>query len=122
MQTDRFRFCSVILGKKPVWLGFSGLTRFFPGLAWFFPVWLGFFLVFFDLGLVRFGSVQFQAYKTEIEPNRLVFFKILISLIGFFSRFGFFGYFFFDLIGFLIFLLTSTVNGTKHNTYLVTSI
>jgi hypothetical protein len=95
VQTDRFRFDFVILGKKPVQ---TGLTRFFPGLARFFSVWLGFF---------GFGSVwffQFQAYKTKTDPNRLVFFKILISLIGFFSRFGFFG-----LIGFLVFLLTPKI-------------
>jgi hypothetical protein len=58
VQTDRFWFCSVILGKNPVWLVFSGLTRFFSGLAWFYPVWLGFFPVFFGLGLVWFGSVS----------------------------------------------------------------
>jgi hypothetical protein len=41
------------------------------------------------------GSVQFfwfQAYKTETKP--IDFFKILIGLIDFFSRFGFFSYFF----------------------------
>ena len=75
---EKNRFGSVF----PVWLGF-------------FPVWLGFSRfgsVFFRCFSVWvwFGSVQFQAYKTKIEPNRLVFFKILISLIGFFSRFGFF--------------------------------
>jgi hypothetical protein len=68
-------FGSVILGKKPVQtdlLGFFrfgfGLAQFFSGLVWFF--W-------------------FQAYKTETEP--VDFFKILV---GFFSRFGFFSYFF----------------------------
>jgi hypothetical protein len=50
VQTDRFRFGSVIFGKKPVQ----------TSLAWFFPVWLGFSCfgsVFFQLGLVflRFG-------------------------------------------------------------------
>jgi len=56
------------------------------GLAHFFPIWLGFFLFFFDLGSVRFG-----------------FFKILIVLIGFFSRFGFFSYFFSGFLGFSVF-------------------
>jgi hypothetical protein len=60
----------------------SGLTRF----GSVFPVWLGFFRGFFNS--VRF--FQFQAYKNETEP--VGFFKILI---GFFSRFGFFSYFFF---------------------------
>jgi hypothetical protein len=48
-----------------------------------FSVWLG----FFGFG---FGSVfSIPGLKTETEP--VGFFKILI---GFFSRFGFFGYFF----------------------------
>jgi hypothetical protein len=65
----RFNF----LGKnrfKPVWLGFRSV----------FSVWLGFFPVFFGLDLVQFS--QFQAYEIETEP--VIFFKILISLIGFF--------------------------------------
>ena len=86
-QTDRFRFG--FLGKnrfKPVWLGFLGFFRFgsvFSGLAQFF---------------------RFFAYKIETEPAG--FFKILISLIGFFFRFDFFGYFFsgfLGLIGFSVF-------------------
>ena len=57
------------------WLDFSSLARFFP----VFSVW------------VRFGSVfQFFAYETEPAD----FFKMLIGLIGFFFRFGFFNYFF----------------------------
>jgi hypothetical protein len=51
--------------------------------------------------------VRFFVYKTETEPAG--FFKKLIGLIGFFFRFGFFGYFFsgfLSLIGFLVFLLT----------------
>jgi hypothetical protein len=73
-------------GQKPVQIG----------LTLFFPVWLG----FFSLGSVWF--FWFQAYKTETEP--VGFFKILI---GFFSRFGFFGYFFYllGLINFSVFLL-----------------
>jgi hypothetical protein len=61
VQTDRFWFGSVILGKKPVQ---TGLTQFFP-------VWLGFFPVWF--GLVWF--FRFQAYKSETEPNWSVFSK-----------------------------------------------
>jgi hypothetical protein len=38
VQTDRFRFGLVILGTKPVWLGF-------PVWIGFFPAWLGFFPV-----------------------------------------------------------------------------
>jgi len=80
------RFGSVFYDKnlfKPVWLGFS--------------VWL-------SLGSVRF--FQFYAYKIKTKPNQSVFSKILI---GFFSQFNFFSYFFssfFDLISFLVFLLT----------------
>jgi hypothetical protein len=47
---------------------------------------------------------RFQAYKTETEL--VGFFKILIDLIGFFSRFFFFNYFFssfFSLIAFSVF-------------------
>ena len=54
---------------------FFGLARFFSGLARLFS-----------------GFFRFQAYKTETEP--VGFFKILIGLIGFFLRFGFFSYFF----------------------------
>jgi hypothetical protein len=46
------------------------------GLAWFFQfcsVFFRFDLVFFGLGSVEF--FQFQTYKTETEPNRLVFKK-----------------------------------------------
>ena len=88
-------------------------NRFKPdGFGLFFLVWLGFGSVFFRF---RFGSVrffQFQAYKTKTEP--VGFFKILIGLIGFYSRFDFFGYFFssfLGLFGFLIFLLTPTIIG-----------
>ena len=52
---------------KQSWLGFFGLARFFF-------VWLDFFRfdsVFFWLGSIRF--FQFQAYKTETEPNRSIF-------------------------------------------------
>jgi hypothetical protein len=70
-------------------------VRLFLDKNQFKPVWLGFF--------PRLGSVQvfwFQAYKIETEP--VSFFKILI---GFFSSFGFFSFFFcfLSLIGFLVF-------------------
>ena len=54
------------------------------------------FIVFFLLNW--FGSVRFfrfQAYQIETKP--VGFLKILIGLIDFFSRFGFFGYFFFPV-------------------------
>jgi hypothetical protein len=97
VQTDRFWFG--FLGQKSVQ---TGLARFWLG---FFRFWLGFFPVFFWF---RFGLVfWFFAYKTEPAG----FFKILIGLINFFLRFGFFGYFFsgfFGLISFFVFLLTPT--------------
>jgi hypothetical protein len=57
VQTDWFRFG--FLGQKPVQ---TGLAQFFL-----------FDSVFFGLGSVRL--FQFQTYKTETEPNRLVFSK-----------------------------------------------
>jgi hypothetical protein len=67
---NRFKptvFGSVILEQKSVQ---TGSVVFQLGSV--FPVLLGFFLVF----LFGFGSVwffQFQAYKTEIEPNQMIF-------------------------------------------------
>jgi hypothetical protein len=90
---------------KPVQTGLARFFRFgLVFLVWlgFGSVWLGFFLVLFCFGSVRF--FWFFAYKTETEPAD--FFKILI---GFFFRFGFFGYLFsgfLGLIGFSVFLLT----------------
>ena len=46
-QTDRFRFGSVFLGKKPVQTGLARFFRFGSFLARFFPVFC------------RFGSVWF---------------------------------------------------------------
>jgi hypothetical protein len=69
--------------QKPIQ---TGLARFFSlARFWldFFPVWLG-------LSSARF--FRFQAYKTETKS--VGFFKILICLFDFFSRFDFFGYFF----------------------------
>jgi hypothetical protein len=84
------------LGQKPVQIG---LVRFFwfglvfPGLAWFFQFGSVFFLFFFYLGSVRFGFFGFRLIKPNpTEP--VGFFKILMDLIGFFSRFGFFDCFF----------------------------
>ena len=82
----------VFLGQKPE-----------TGLAWFF----------YGLARVFFGSVRFfrfQDYKTETEL--VGFFKILIGLISFFSRFSFFG--FLRLISFSVFLLTPNKLCLKH--------
>jgi hypothetical protein len=60
----------------------------------------------------RFGSVRvvrFKHYKTGNRTEPDIFLNILIGLIGFYFRFGFFGYFFssfLDLIGISVFLLT----------------
>jgi len=112
---DHFRFDSVFYKKsnqielkkkqtgsnRPVSVRFfrtkTSLAQFFSGSVWFFwfglvfLVWLGFFWfgsIFFGLGSVWF--FRFQVYKTETKLNRSVFLKIVISLIGFFSRFKFF--------------------------------
>jgi len=69
-------FGLVILGKKPVQTDMLGFFRFGFCLAQFFLVWFGFF--------------GFRLIKPK--PNRSIFLKILI---GFFSRFSFFGYFFY---------------------------
>ena len=59
----------------------------------------------------RFGSVRvvrFKHYKTGNRTESDIFLNILIGLIDFYFRFGFFGYFFssfLDLIGILVFLL-----------------
>ena len=105
VQTGRFRFG--FLGQKPVQTGLAWFFRFCLILARFFrfdsifQVWLGFFFFW-----VRFGSVRFfwfQAYKTEIEPNWSIFFKILISLISFFFIIWFFQLCFFSFFNFLVF-------------------
>ena len=70
-KTGSNRFGSVFSGFGSVfsvWLGCSGLARFWPGLARFF------FWFFVGFGSVRF--FQFFVYKTETEPNRPVFSKI----------------------------------------------
>ena len=69
VQTDLFRFGSVILEQKPVQISFFGLARFFS-------VWVRFF--------------RFQAYKTETKPVN--FLNIIIS---FFFTVWFFQLFFF---------------------------
>jgi len=87
------------LGQKPVQ---TGLARFF----WFFPVCLSFFgfgLVFPGFFCFEFGLV-FSVSGLWNRTDR--FFQ---NFNRFFSRFGFFDYFFPDflgLIGFLVFLLT----------------
>jgi hypothetical protein len=130
IMSDHFRFDLIFIKKitklnffkknqnwfKPVWLDFFyfwlSLARFWLGFFWF---WLGFFdlacffssFARFFFVWARFGFFLFFAYKTE----PVGFFKILISLIGFFLQFGFFGYFFPGFFGFFIFLLTSMLYG-----------
>ena len=103
-QTDRFRFGSVFLGQKPVWLGFSGFGSVFSVLAQFFS---GFLSV-----SVRFGSVFFVI---KPKPNRTGrFFQKFNRFNQFFFRFGFFGYFFLGFLGlidFLVFLFTPIRKG-----------
>jgi hypothetical protein len=86
VQTDRFRFG--FLGQNPVQ---TCSARFFR----FGSVWVGLARFFSGLGSVWF--FRFQAYKTKTEP--VGFFKILISLIGFFY------YLIFSVIFFLVFLI-----------------
>ena len=73
--------------------GKTGLVRFFRFGSVFLVL-----AQFFNLAWFFFGLVWFYKSKTDTKP--VGFFKILIGLIWFFSRFGFFDYFF------LIFLLT----------------
>jgi len=91
-QTDRFRFGSVFLGKKPVqtglaqfslffrfWLGFSGLARFFSG--------------FLSVS-VRFGFFSFLFIK--LKPNQTgQFFQKINRFNRFFFSVRFFRLFFF---------------------------
>ena len=108
-----FRFCSVFFrffsvrarfGSVQFFRTKTGSNRFdsvFFRCGLVFSVWLGFALFFsgffrFGFGLVRFGFFGSRLKKSK--PNRtepVSFFKILIDLIGSFSRFGFFSYFFF---------------------------
>ena len=72
-QTNWFPFGSIQFFREKT--GSKWFGSVFPILPRFFSIWLGFssFARFF-----RFGSVwffQFFAYKTEPEPNRLVFSK-----------------------------------------------
>ena len=107
IQTNQFQFGLLSQKKKqfkPVWLSFLLIWLYFFDLARFFS---NLSRVFSGLGSVLF--FRFQTYKTETEL--VGFFKILID---FFSRFGFFSYFFsgfLDLIGFSNFLLTSSRGG-----------
>jgi hypothetical protein len=88
VQTDRFRFGSVRFFRAKTGLAwffrfgsvFSGLARFF---VWFFSI------------RVRFGSVfPVSGLKNRNRTEPVGFFKKKFGLIGFFSRFGFFGFFF----------------------------
>jgi hypothetical protein len=78
-QIDLFRFGLVFLDK-------TGLAGFFSGL-------------------VRFGFFSFRLIKPK--PNRTSWF--FQNFNRFFSRFGFFDYFFPDFLGFLVFLLTPII-------------
>jgi hypothetical protein len=105
-QTDRFRFDSVFLGKKPVQTGFLGFFGFGSVFSGFGSVFFGlarFWLGFFGLArfFVGFGSVrffQFFVYKTE--PNRFFFqkfnrffFRLFFFRLSRFNQFsGFFAY------------------------------
>jgi len=84
VQTDRFRFGSVFLGQKPVWLSFSVLARFD---SVFFPV-------FFGLGSVRFSFFGFRLIKPK--PNQTGrFFQNFNRFNRFFFTVQFFRLFFF---------------------------
>jgi len=86
VQTDRFRFRfgSVFLGQKPVWLSFSVLARFD---SVFFPV-------FFGLGSVRFSFFGFRLIKPK--PNQTGrFFQNFNRFNRFFFTVQFFWLFFF---------------------------
>jgi len=74
----------------PVWLGFFGLARFFQFGSVLFRFGSVFFPVFFGSGSVRFGFLV-PSLKNQNQTKPVGFFKILI---GFFSWFGFFDYFF----------------------------
>jgi len=75
---------------------------------------LGLGLIFFFVFIVPlkpnwFGSVGVLPVSGFGNRNRTepkIFTKKIIGLIGFFFRFGFFGYFFLGLLGFSVFLLT----------------
>ena len=57
----------------------------------------------------RFGSVQSVSdFENQNRTEPEIFCDLLIGLIGFFLRFGFFGYFFSGFLGFSVFLLTPT--------------
>jgi hypothetical protein len=73
VQTDWFWFGSVhFLGQKSVQTGFAQFDSVFSGLVWFFS------------GLSSVWFFQFQAYKTETEPNRSVFFYNSVFSVIFF--------------------------------------
>ena len=74
VQTDRFRFGSVLAR-------FFDLARLFSGLARFFSVW------------VRFGFFGFRLIKPKSNRTGR-FFQNFNWFHRFFSRFGFFSYFF----------------------------
>jgi hypothetical protein len=76
--------------------------------------------VFFISKPNRFGSVRvvrFKHYKTRNRTEPDIFLNILIGLIGFYFRIGFFGYFFssfLGLIGFSVFCSPLSKPNTKN--------
>jgi len=101
-KPNRNRFKPTGFGSVWFFRAKTGSNRFGSGFSvwlgffWFgsvFSIWLCFFWIFSVR--VRFGSVFLvTGLKNRNQTEPVGFFKILISLIGFFSRFGFFGYFF----------------------------
>jgi hypothetical protein len=88
---------------KPTGFGSVRFFRTKTGSNWFgsvFSVWLGFFPVFFRFD---FGFFDFRLIKPK--PNRTGQFFQNFNLFFFTVRF--FGYCFFDFLGFSVFLLTS---------------
>ena len=82
-ETGSNRSLSVRFGFLEQKLVQTGLARFFSDFARFF--WI----------LVRFGFFGFRLVKPKPKRTEPVdFFKILIGLIGFFSRLSFFCFFF----------------------------
>jgi len=111
------------LRQKPVQTGLAQFSRFWLGFFRFwlgffqfgsvFSVWLGFSGLarfFFRLVSVQFGFFSFLFIKPK--PNRTG--RFFQKINRFFFRFGFFGYFFsgfLGLIDFPVFLLTPTTDG-----------
>jgi hypothetical protein len=87
------------LKKKPVWLGFFGLARFFSCLTRFFSVWVRFSFFGFRLVLPKLNLTG-RFFQNSNRFNWF-FFTVWFFQLFFFS--GFLG-----LICFSVFLLTPT--------------